>query len=123
MNYWTMGRELDQQMFEFRHKGMNGTPEEREYFLKQIFHGARFNGRMAIAAAPLLGKTQREVFDALSGDDAQDSPLNRPKRRDTMTARPSFMWRLIARRTSRWLKNLEFNEIELAIIKESGDGR
>jgi hypothetical protein len=66
MNYWTMGRELDQQMFEFRSKGMNGTPEERERFLKEIFHGVRFNGRVAIAAAPLMGKTQKEVYDALS---------------------------------------------------------
>lgn len=65
MGYWTKGRELDQQMFEFRHKGMNGTPEEREDFLKQVFHAARFNGRIAVLAAPLLGKSQQEVFDAL----------------------------------------------------------
>ncbi len=40
MNFWTMGRELDQQMFEYRNKGMNGTPEERDNFLKQTFHAA-----------------------------------------------------------------------------------
>ena len=56
MNFWTMGRELDQQMFEFRNKGMNGTPEEREEFLKAIFHGVRFNGRLAIMA---LGQNVR----------------------------------------------------------------
>jgi hypothetical protein len=66
MNWWTMGRELDQQMFEYRKKGMNGTPAEREEFLKASFHAARFNGRMAILAAPFLGKTQREVYDALA---------------------------------------------------------
>ena len=59
------GQELDQEMFSFRNKGMNGTAEEREEFLKQIFHGVRFNGRVAIAAAPLLGKSQKEVYDAL----------------------------------------------------------
>jgi hypothetical protein len=66
MNWWTMGRELDQQMFEYRKNGMTGTESEREDFLKQIFHGVRFNGRMAILAAPLLGKTEREVFDVMS---------------------------------------------------------
>jgi hypothetical protein len=69
-NFWTLGRELEQSMFEFRNKGMNGTPEEREDFLKQIFHGVRFNGRVAILAAPLLDKTQREVYDALSATTA-----------------------------------------------------
>ena len=66
MSWWTMGRELDQEMFEYRNKGMNGTPQEREEFLKRSFHAARFNGQLAILAAPLLGKTKREVFDALS---------------------------------------------------------
>ncbi len=65
-NFWTLGRELDQQKFSFRRKGMNGTPVEREDFLKQIFHGVRFNGRVAILAAPILGKSQQEVFDALA---------------------------------------------------------
>ena len=46
-------------MFEFRNKGMNGTPEECEHFLKSIFHGVRFNERLAILAAPSLGKTQK----------------------------------------------------------------
>lgn len=68
MSYWTMGRELDQQMFEFRNKGMNGTPVEREEFLKQLFHAARGNGRLAVLAAPLLGKTRQEVFDALAAN-------------------------------------------------------
>jgi hypothetical protein len=66
MNWWTLGRELDQYCFEFRNKGMNGTPEEREAFLKQIFHAARGNAQVAIMAAPLLKKTEQEVFDALS---------------------------------------------------------
>jgi hypothetical protein len=66
MNWWTMGREIEQEMFNFRKRGMNGTEAERDDFLKQIFHGVRFNGRVAILAAPLMGKTQREVIDALS---------------------------------------------------------
>ncbi len=66
MNWWTLGRELEQKMFEFRRNGMNGTPEQREAFLNEIFHGVRFNGQMAVLAAPLLGKTQREMFDVLS---------------------------------------------------------
>jgi hypothetical protein len=64
-NFWTLGRELEQDMFSFLHKGMNGTPQEREDYLKQIFHGVRFNGRVAILAAPLLGKSKSEVYDAL----------------------------------------------------------
>ena len=51
MNWWTLGRELDQEMFNFRKRGMNGTAAEREDFLKQIFHGVRFNGRVAVMAA------------------------------------------------------------------------
>jgi hypothetical protein len=66
MNWWTMGREIEQEMFNYRKRGMNGTPEEREEFLKATFHAARFNGRLAILAASFLGKTQREVFDALA---------------------------------------------------------
>jgi hypothetical protein len=65
INWWTLGRELDQQMFEFRKNGMNGTPAERVEFLKATFDAARFNGRIAILAAPLMGKTPREVYDAL----------------------------------------------------------
>lgn len=64
MNWWTIGRELDQKMFEYRKNGMNGTPEEREQFLNEIFHGVRFNARVMILAAPLLGKTGREVYEA-----------------------------------------------------------
>ena len=56
---------MGQKMFEFRKNGMNGTPAEREDFLEQIFHGVRFNARIAISAAPLLGKTPREMYDAL----------------------------------------------------------
>jgi hypothetical protein len=55
-------------MIEWRRKGMNGTPEEQESFLKQLFHGARFNGRLAILAAPRLKKTHQEVFDSLAAD-------------------------------------------------------
>ncbi|SIO34396.1 hypothetical protein SAMN05444166_3946 [Singulisphaera sp. GP187] len=55
-----------QRMVEWRQKGMNGTPEAREEFLKAVFHGVRFNGRFAIVAAPRLGKTQREMYDTLS---------------------------------------------------------
>lgn len=65
MNWWTMGRELEQELFEWRSKGMNGSNEERDYFLKEVFHGVRFNGRVAILAAPSLGKTQQEVLDVL----------------------------------------------------------
>jgi hypothetical protein len=66
MNWWTLGREIDQKMFEYRKNGMNGTPEERDAFLNEIFRGVRFNGQVAILAAPFYGKTQREVFDIQS---------------------------------------------------------
>lgn len=56
----------NQRMIAWRHKGMNGTLEEREFFLKQLFHAARFNGRVAILAAPRLNKSQQEVLDALA---------------------------------------------------------
>jgi hypothetical protein len=53
-------------MIAWRHKGMNGAPEEREKYLKAIFHGVRFNGRAAIMAARAMGRTQQQVFDQLS---------------------------------------------------------
>jgi hypothetical protein len=53
-------------LIEWRRKGMNGTPEAREEFLKAIFHGVRFNGRLGILAAPAVGKTQQEMYDQLS---------------------------------------------------------
>ncbi len=58
---------LDQDMREWRVKGMNGSPEERAEFLKSCFHGARFNMRAALLATPILrpGKTRREVFDEI----------------------------------------------------------
>ena len=54
-----------QRMIAWRHKGMNGTLEERDQFIKQLFFAARFNGRFAIMAAPALKKSQREVLDVL----------------------------------------------------------
>ncbi len=45
---------------------MNSTPRERKAFLAAVFHGVRFNGRVAIMAAKRLGKTQQEVYDELA---------------------------------------------------------
>jgi hypothetical protein len=58
---------LDQDMREWRVKGMNGSPAERAEFLKSCFHGARFNMRAVLFAIPILQpeKTPREVFDEI----------------------------------------------------------
>ena len=67
MNLEATLKSVDDEMRGWRVKGMNGPPEERRQFLKECFHGARFNMRMALLATPILrpGKTQREVFDEL----------------------------------------------------------
>jgi hypothetical protein len=44
---------------------MNGTPTEREEFLKQVFHAARGNAGVLMFAAPFLGKSKQEVLDIL----------------------------------------------------------
>lgn len=58
---------LDDQLLAWRIKGMNGTQAERRKFLKECFHGARFNLRVALLATPFLrpGQSPREVFDEL----------------------------------------------------------
>lgn len=67
MNQQNVLEALDDDMREWRVKGMEGSPEERAKFLKSCFHGARANMRFALLAAPVLrpGKTPREVFDEL----------------------------------------------------------
>jgi hypothetical protein len=52
-------------LIEWRRKGMNGSPEDRDKFLKEVFHGVRFNGRIGILSASKAGKTQQEMFDQL----------------------------------------------------------
>lgn len=49
-----IGKTVDQANEEFRRKGMNGTPEEREDFLQRCFYAARFNMRVVLLAAPYL---------------------------------------------------------------------
>lgn len=67
MSSSTVLEALDQDMREWRVKGMNGSPDERAAFLKSCFHGARFNMRAALLAIPILQpeKTPREVFDEI----------------------------------------------------------
>lgn len=59
------GRKLDETMLKWRQKGINGTPEEREEFLKQCFYGARFNMRMVLLASNVMfpGKSRREILE------------------------------------------------------------
>jgi hypothetical protein len=49
-----IGGEIDRANEEFRRKGMSGSPEEREQFLKKCFHAARFNMRLVLLAAPAV---------------------------------------------------------------------
>lgn len=58
---------LDNDLRDWRVKGMNAPPEARSEFLKSCFHAARLNMRAALLATPILrpGKTQREVFDEI----------------------------------------------------------
>ena len=54
-----------QSMITWRSQGMNGTPEEREEFLRSVFHGVRFNGRLAILWAQAAGETEQEMCDKI----------------------------------------------------------
>jgi hypothetical protein len=56
---------LDDDLRDWRVRGMNGSPEERAKFLKSCFHGARVTLRTALLATSILrpGRTPREVFD------------------------------------------------------------
>jgi len=65
MNQQAALEALDESMREWRVTGMNGSPEQRTAFLKNCFHGAKINMRVALLATPILrpGKTPREVFD------------------------------------------------------------
>ena len=56
----------NRRLISWRFDGMNGKPEERDEFLKAIFHGVRFNGRAAILAAPKMGISRRNMFDKLT---------------------------------------------------------
>ncbi len=66
MSWEKMGKELDEQLLKWRQEGMNGTPEQREKFLKEVFHGARGTMRAGLAAASAMnpGKSMRELLDA-----------------------------------------------------------
>jgi len=55
------GKALDEFTYQFRAKGMRGTPKEREAFLKECFHGARFNLRVVISSMP--GLLQKAAYD------------------------------------------------------------
>ena len=59
------GKELDNAMREWRHKGINGPPEEREQFLLQCFHGARGVTRVFLSAVALsgTGRSRKEILD------------------------------------------------------------
>jgi hypothetical protein len=64
MNSWTIGREVKERMLEFCQPGTNRPQEDEEEFRTKILHSIRC-GRVAILAAPMLGKSQKEVYDAL----------------------------------------------------------
>ncbi|HEU5115919.1 MAG TPA: hypothetical protein VFT74_04515, partial [Isosphaeraceae bacterium] len=61
-----MGREIDDGLREWRHKGMNGSPEERELFLGEVFHGARATMRLGLMAATAASpeKSRRQLLEA-----------------------------------------------------------
>ncbi len=67
MNAEAVLESIDNDLREWRVKGMNGPPEERAKFLKSCFHGARFNMRVALLSTPLIrpGKTPLEVFEEI----------------------------------------------------------
>jgi hypothetical protein len=67
MDSWTMGRELEERMLELGDQRTNRLQEEQEEFLAKILHGVR-SGRVAILAAPLLGKSRKQVYEALLGN-------------------------------------------------------
>lgn len=59
-------RRLDADLLEWRLRGMRGTPEERERFEKELFHGARMSMRLLIVGklATEPDKPPREILEA-----------------------------------------------------------
>lgn len=66
MSWEQMGRGVDEYLIKWRQEGMNGSPEDREKFLKEVFHGARGTMRVGLFAAASMnpGKSPKELFDA-----------------------------------------------------------
>ena len=70
MNFQTLGRELEQFMFEYRNKG-NGSADERRDFLKEEYEGAFVVTKVSVLLAPISGVSQQEMLDRIRTQELQ----------------------------------------------------
>jgi hypothetical protein len=74
MNYQTMlgdaGKRIDQDLIEWRRKGVRGNDQEREKFRKEQFHGARGMMRLTVEAKMFLdpGASRQRILEACKDD-------------------------------------------------------
>jgi hypothetical protein len=74
MNFQVMlgnaGKRIDQDLIEWRKKGVRGDVQERERFRKEQFHGARAMMRLAVEAKAFLDpkSSRQRILDACKDD-------------------------------------------------------